>query len=94
MPDRQPENPAPQNPKKAAQEYFADMPKPQPEELIFEWRSSARPFKKRNKRYYVTIALIVFLISLILFFAGQFLPIAVVVAVAFFGLCFVQCSSS
>ena len=57
--------------------------RPQPEQLILEWQAPSRPFKKRNRQYYLTIAMIVVLISLILFFAGQFLPIAVVIAVAF-----------
>jgi hypothetical protein len=56
---------------------------PQPEMIILEWEAPNRPFKKRNRQYYTTIAIIVFLISMILFFAGQFLPIAVVIAVAF-----------
>jgi hypothetical protein len=54
-----------------------------PEQIIVEWHAPNRPFKKRNRQYYTTIAIIVFLICLILFFAGQFLPIAVVVAVGF-----------
>jgi len=58
---------------------------PQPETLLLEWQAPVRPYKKRNRQYYVTIVIIVFLISLILFFAGQFLPIAVVIAVAFLG---------
>lgn len=57
--------------------------RPQPEELLLEWTAPSRPFKKRNRQYYTTIGVIVFLISMILFFAGQFLPIAVVIAVAF-----------
>lgn len=57
--------------------------RPQPEEVVLEWQAPSRPFKKRNRQYYTTIAVIVFLICMILFFAGQFLPIAVVIAVAF-----------
>jgi hypothetical protein len=57
--------------------------RPQPEEILLEWTAPNRPFKKRNRQYYFTIAAITVLISLILFFANQFLPIAVVVAVAF-----------
>lgn len=56
---------------------------PLPEEIIFEWQAPSRPFKKRDRQYYTTIVMIVFLISLILFFAGQFLPIAVVIAIGF-----------
>lgn len=81
MPQGLPNTPV--DPRELAQAYFADVPKPQPEELIFEWRAAARPFKKRNRQYYTTVALIVFLVSAILFFAGQFLPIAVVVTIAF-----------
>ncbi|HKY74256.1 MAG TPA: hypothetical protein VJ246_03025, partial [Patescibacteria group bacterium] len=58
-------------------------PKPVKEETLFEWESPERPFKKRDREYYTTIGIIVFLLSIILFFAGQFLPIAVVVAFAF-----------
>lgn len=59
--------------------------KPQPEEVLLEWRAPSRPFKKRNRQFYLTISAIVGLICLILFFAGQFLPIAVVIALAFLG---------
>lgn len=57
--------------------------KPPQEEVLVEWSTLSRPFKKRNRKYFGTIALFVILISLILFFAGQFLPIAAVIAVAF-----------
>ncbi len=53
------------------------------EELLYEWRAGSRPFKKRNRQYFMTVLTIAILLSLILFFAGQFLPIAVVIAVAF-----------
>lgn len=59
------------------------LTKPIPEEDVFEWTAPSRPFKKRDRRYYTTVAAIVVLVSLILFFAGQFLPIAVVVSVGF-----------
>lgn len=56
---------------------------PQPEYVVLTWQAPSRPFKKRNRQYYVTIALIVGLISAILLVAGQFLPIAVVISVGF-----------
>jgi hypothetical protein len=62
---------------------FPGVVKPMAEETVFEWRAASRPFKKRDRQYYTTIAAIVFLVSLILFFAGQLLPIAVVVSVGF-----------
>jgi hypothetical protein len=57
--------------------------RPQPEELVLEWTAPNRPFQKRDKKYFVTIGIILFLISLILFFAGQFILIAVGIAAAF-----------
>lgn len=53
------------------------------ERILYEWVSASRPYKKRDREFYTTIGVIVFLVSLILFFAGQFLFIAVVVSGAF-----------
>lgn len=64
-------------------DYFEHLPKPLPEETILTWKSAGRPFKQRNRQFYTTVATIVVLISLILFFAGQMLPIAVVISMAF-----------
>ena len=59
------------------------MYKPMPEQTVFEWTAASRPFKKRDRQFFTTVAVIALLVSLILFFAGQFLPIAVVISVAF-----------
>lgn len=64
-------------------ELFPGVAKPIPEQTIYEWQAPSRPFKQHNRQYYTTVGTIVLLISLILFFAGQWLPIAVVIAVAF-----------
>lgn len=73
----------PAQPNQPVNEYFPDMQRPVQEELVFQWQSPSRPFKKRKRKYFTTIATIVLLLSLILFFAGQVLPVAVVIAVAF-----------
>lgn len=57
--------------------------KPQPEELLFEWQSKSRPFKKHNRQFFTSVGIIGLLIALILVFAGQWLPMAVVVAAVF-----------
>lgn len=57
--------------------------KPMPEQSVYEWRAASRPFKKRDRQFFTSVAVIALLVSLILFFAGQFLPIAVVISVAF-----------
>lgn len=59
------------------------MYKPVPEVTVFEWVAPSRPFKKHNRQFFVTTAVIALLVSLILFFSGQFLPIAVVISVLF-----------
>lgn len=64
-------------------ERFPGITKPIVEEVVVEWESPSRPHKQRQKQYFTTIAVFVFLIGLILFFLSQFLLIAVVVAVAF-----------
>lgn len=53
------------------------------EKLLLEWTAASRPFKKRDREYYTTIAIIVFLLALILLFAGQFLLIGVIISLAF-----------
>ena len=79
--------PSPESPQKKTEkkeeELFPGVPKPRPKKTIISWSAPSRPFKKRNRQYYTTVILIVFLVSLILFFAGQFLPIAVVISVGF-----------
>jgi len=57
--------------------------KPLPEKDILLWTAPSRPFKKRNKKYYSTLAMIALLISLILGLAGQIAAITVVIAVCF-----------
>jgi hypothetical protein len=57
--------------------------KPIPEETLVEWIAPARPFKKRNRQFFSTIIIIAILVSLILFFAGQILPVAVVISIVF-----------
>jgi hypothetical protein len=62
---------------------LASREKPIPEETLIEWSSPNRLFKKRKRQFFSNIAIIVLLVCLILFFAGQFLPIAVVISIAF-----------
>jgi hypothetical protein len=53
------------------------------EKMLMEWKAPVRPFKKRDRDYYTTIASIAFLIIVILAFLKEFLLIAVVIAFAF-----------
>lgn len=64
----------------------SEMPlfnKPMREEVLLEWTAPSRPFKKHNRQFYSTVGVIAGLIALILFFAGQVIPVAVVLAAVF-----------
>ena len=50
---------------------------------LLKWQAPMRPFKKRDKDYYSTIAAIVFLLAVILLFLKEWLLIAVMVALTF-----------
>lgn len=57
--------------------------KPMPEELLLEWVAPSRPFKKPKRNFFTSITIIGALIGLILFFANQWIPVAVVISVVF-----------
>lgn len=61
----------------------AGIVQPQPEYLILEWVADSRVHRPRTREYYSSLAVIVLLVSLILFFAGQTLLIFVVLAFLF-----------
>lgn len=54
-----------------------------PSKYLLIWRAAERPFKKRNKEYFSTIAAIVFLLAVILFFLKEWLLIGVIVSLMF-----------
>ncbi|MCX6816596.1 MAG: hypothetical protein NTZ93_01920 [Candidatus Beckwithbacteria bacterium] len=64
---------------------FAKAPADKPVELksLLKWEAPVRPFKKRDRDYYTTIAAIVFLLAVILLFLKEWLLIAVMVALMF-----------
>lgn len=57
--------------------------KPIPEQELFAWEAPSRPFKKRNRKFFVNITVIAALLSMIFVFIGQILPVAVVFSVVF-----------
>lgn len=73
--------PAPVQPAPAAPVQPA-KPK-EPEKDLLTWQAPTRPYKKRNKEYYTTIASIVFLVAVILLFLKEWLLIAVIISLAF-----------
>ena len=54
-----------------------------PIQTLLSWRAPARPYRKKDRSYYTTVALLIVLISLIAFFAGEKLLIGVILAIGF-----------
>lgn len=55
----------------------------QPEKLLFSWTAPARPFKRRDRDFWVTIVVITVIVGLILFFAEGFMPVILIISVIF-----------
>jgi len=53
------------------------------EEILITWFSPSRLFKRRNPEYFKTIGAIVFLLTIILVFAGEYILVAAVLSVVF-----------
>lgn len=54
------------------------------EKVLLQWKSLSRPYKKRGKEFYSTIAAFVFLLTIILAFFKEFLAIIAIWAMGFF----------
>jgi hypothetical protein len=57
--------------------------KPEAEKLLFSWTAPARPFKRRDKDFWITVVVITVVIGLILFFAEGFMPVILIISVIF-----------
>lgn len=71
---------------KKEKEYLEPEPvvaQPEPEKTLYSWSAPSRLFKQRTREFYSTMAALVFLLSLILFFAKEFLLIGVILAIGF-----------
>jgi len=53
------------------------------EEELFVWTSPSRVFKKRDRRFFTTVATVILVVSLLSALSGQYVLIAVIVALAF-----------
>lgn len=54
-----------------------------PDQTLLKWLAPSRPFKTRDRQFFTTAVAIVILISVILAFAGEWMLIAVLVAMCF-----------
>lgn len=53
------------------------------EKEVFAWVAPARPFKRRDRRFYVTTFSMAGIVSLILFLAEGFMPVLLIISIVF-----------
>lgn len=54
-----------------------------PEKELFAWKAPSRPFRRRDREYWVTVGAIAFILGLILFFAEGVMPVVLIIAIVF-----------
>lgn len=59
------------------------VPNIEPEKLLFSWKAPERPFKKREKAFWVRIITVAAIFGLILFIAEGAMPVILLVSVIF-----------
>lgn len=55
----------------------------EPEKDLIIWTAPARPFKRRDREFYVTVVAIAALVGLILFFVEGFIPVILLISLVF-----------
>ena len=53
------------------------------EVTLFSWKAPARPFKRRDKEFYITVIAIAGLVGIILFLVGGFIPVILIISIVF-----------
>ncbi|RLC32922.1 hypothetical protein DRH13_00715 [Candidatus Woesebacteria bacterium] len=55
----------------------------EPEKELLNWSAPARPFKRMNREFWVTIIAMAAIVGLILFFAEGFMPVILIISIIF-----------
>lgn len=55
----------------------------EPEKDLVVWFAPARPFKRRNREYYITLLAMAAIVGLILFFAEGSMPVILIISLVF-----------
>ncbi|MBI2019491.1 hypothetical protein HYS95_02380 [Candidatus Daviesbacteria bacterium] len=72
------------DPQEMGPEFFTPkMMEAEEIKTLLEWEAPARPFRKKDRSYYTTIAVLVILLVLIAFLIQEFLLVGVILAFAF-----------
>ncbi len=86
MPDNPKQNPPKKDqPNQPQREEWLTPKMMEAEEIktLLSWQAPSRPFRKKDRSYYTTLAIIVVLLVLILILAKEFLLIATILSLAF-----------
>jgi hypothetical protein len=67
----------------ASSKPSTELRKPELEKLLLSWTAPARPFKRRDRDFWVTVIVITLIIGLILFFAEGFMPVILIISIIF-----------
>jgi hypothetical protein len=78
---KQPEKEAPKENENKKQE--PRRPELEPEKVLFSWKAAARPFKKRDKRFWTTVISIATLFGIILFLIEGAMPVILIISIIF-----------
>ena len=57
--------------------------KHEPEKELLAWSAPARPFKRMNREFWVTIIAMAAIVGLVLFFAEGFMPVILIISIIF-----------
>ena len=76
-----PENNPPLTEKKEEEKSVVN--KDEPERDLVTWTAAARPFKRRDREFYITILAIAGIVGLILFLVEGFMPVVLLVSLIF-----------
>jgi len=55
----------------------------EPEKTLFSWKAPSRPFKRRNREFYVTVIAIAAIVGLVIFLAEGIMPVILIVSLVF-----------
>jgi len=58
-------------------------PPPEPEKDLFSWRAPARPFKRRDREFWITIIAIAGIFGLVLFLVEGVMPVILIISIVF-----------
>lgn len=61
----------------------AQVPRLSPEKTLFVWRAPSRPFKRRNKDFWMTVMAIASVFGLILFLVEGVMPVILIISIIF-----------